>query len=293
MEQSIICNLDKFVTVNNISSHYGSALACFVANSERLKAMKLPGGIPSFHNIIFVIEGCEHFRVNNRDVELKANDLYVKTAYDPFDYKAGSEDAVSVHILVEQSFSDELLAQNRHLAGNDYIDVLSSHPVFHLNGDQAKEMCDLLKHVQSTIENPHLFRHDILKYQMFIFQLLFIELLSGVKSTTNGMSHKEKILKKFLYLASTSFKKERHVQFYADKLSISATYLSRVVKELTGNTVYGFLASFLYNEICSQLRTTERSIGEIAEDLGFKDQSALTNFFKVRSNMTPIDYRRG
>ena len=107
------------------------------------------------------------------------------------------------------------------------------------------------------------------------------------------MSHKEKILKKFLYLASTSFKKERHVQFYADKLSISATYLSRVVKELTGNTVYGFLASFLYNEICSQLRTTERSIGEIAEDLGFKDQSALTNFFKVRSNMTPIDYRRG
>lgn len=293
MDQSIICNLDKFVAVNKISSHFGSVLACFMATGDRLQSMMLPGGKPSFHNIIFVVEGREQFTVNNREVELKANDFFVKLAYDPFVFKASSDNAVSLHLLIEQNFSDELLAKHRGHSEADYLDILGSQPVFHLSDSQARETCDLLKRIHSTIENHHLFKQDILKYQLLIFQLLLIELLSGVVPKTNGISYKEKILKKFLYLASTSFKKERHVQFYADQLNISSTYLSRVVKELTGNTVFGFLASFLYNEICVQLRTTERTIGEIAEDLGFKDQSALTNFFKARSNMTPIDFRRG
>ena len=33
------------------------------------------------------------------------------------------------------------------------------------------------------------------------------------------------------------------------------------------------------------------SIGEIADALSFSDQSALTNFFKMRAGMTPLAYR--
>ena len=39
------------------------------------------------------------------------------------------------------------------------------------------------------------------------------------------------------------------------------------------------------------LTQTDMTMGEIADHLNFSDQSALTNFFKLRSGMTPIAYR--
>ena len=83
------------------------------------------------------------------------------------------------------------------------------------------------------------------------------------------------------------------MQFYADCLNVSATYLSRTIKELTGNTVLCYLSNFLYNEICIQLKTTDKTISEIADELNFSDQSALTNFFRTKSGITPLAYKKG
>ena len=75
-------------------------------------------------------------------------------------------------------------------------------------------------------------------------------------------------------------------------MNVSTTYLSRTIKELTGNTVLSYLSNFLYNEICIQLRTTDKTISEISEDLSFSDQSALTNFFRSKTGYSPLSYRK-
>ena len=64
------------------------------------------------------------------------------------------------------------------------------------------------------------------------------------------------------------------------------------MKEVSGNTVYGYLSGFVYNEACNLLKTTDKTIGEISDELGFKDQSAFTNFFKQKSGVSPKSYRR-
>jgi AraC-like DNA-binding protein len=110
---------------------------------------------------------------------------------------------------------------------------------------------------------------------------------------THDLKHKENIFKIFIHLAARNFRKERQVRFYADNLNITPTYLSRVVKELSGNTVYGYLSNFLYNEICMLLKTTDMTMIEISEELNFNDQSAFTNFFKQKAGMTPLAYRKG
>ena len=122
---------------------------------------------------------------------------------------------------------------------------------------------------------------------------IYTELISGQEINTHDLKHKDNILKVFLHLASRHFRKERQLQFYADNMNISPTYLSRTIKELTGNTVLGYLSNFLYNEICIQLKTSEKTINEIAFDLNFSDQSALTNFFRSKSGISPIAYRKG
>ena len=85
--------------------------------------------------------------------------------------------------------------------------------------------------------------------------------------------------------------KGRQIRFYADKLNVSPAYLSRLVKEISGSTINEHATSLVYKEICNLLAQTDMSMGEIAAHLNYSDQSAMTNFFKQRSGMTPLAYR--
>ena len=87
------------------------------------------------------------------------------------------------------------------------------------------------------------------------------------------------------------FKTERQIRFYADKLNVSAPYLSRIIKDISGTTVNDHITSLLYKEICNLLKQSDMTMGEIADHLHFSDQSAMTNFFKMRAGMTPLAYR--
>lgn len=293
MEQTYIYNLDELIQCNHFHHQYGSALACFPVDGHLLQTYIQPGTLPSFITIILVTRGVEHYLFNNQEIELKANDLLVKLPYDSFSFKSCSKDASSLHLLVEKNYSDDLVFQNKQLPEVDYLDIFSTFPIFHLSGDKAEEFRNVLSHICHTIERPHLYKQELLTHQLFFCQLLLAELVSGIEINANDLKHKDNILKFFLHLASRHFRKERQVQFYADQLNISSTYLSRTIKELTGNTVYSFLSHFLYSEICIQLQTTEKPINEIADELHFNDQSALTNFFRSRAGVSPLAYRKG
>ena len=74
-------------------------------------------------------------------------------------------------------------------------------------------------------------------------------------------------------------------------MNVSTAYLSRLVKEISGSTINEHATSLVYKEICNLLTQTDMTMGEIANHLNFSDQSAMTNFFKQHSGMTPLAYR--
>ena len=63
------------------------------------------------------------------------------------------------------------------------------------------------------------------------------------------------------------------------------------MKEISGTTVNDHVTTLVYKEICNLLKQSDMTMGEIADELSFSDQSAMTNFFKQRSGMTPLAYR--
>ena len=198
-----------------------------------------------------------------------------------------------MHLLVEKNYFEDLISHNEQLQNYSPMEIFSTFPVVHLGETQAASFYHSFENIRKTIINPHLYKNELIKYQLNICLLMMAELISGQEIDTHDLKHKDNILKIFLHLASRHFRKERQVQFYAESMNISSTYLSRTIKELTGNTVIGYLSNFLYNEICIQLKTSEKNINEIAYDLNFSDQSALTNFFRNKSGMSPMAYRKG
>ena len=124
-----------------------------------------------------------------------------------------------------------------------------------------------------------------------VLKLIIDELPYEQCSITHDLGNKKEVYEIFLHHLYRNFRKERQIRFYADKLNVSTAYLSRLVKEISGSTVNDHVSSLLYKEICNLLKQSDMTMGEIADSLHFSDQSALSNFFNLRSGMSPLAYR--
>ena len=131
----------------------------------------------------------------------------------------------------------------------------------------------------------------MIKSMFNVLKLIIEELPYEQCSVSNDLGHKKEVYEIFLHHLYRFFRKERQIRFYADKQNVSAAYLSRLVREISSSTVNEHVTSLVYKEICNLLTQSDMTMGEIADYLNFSDQSALTNFFKQRSGMTPLAYR--
>ena len=100
------------------------------------------------------------------------------------------------------------------------------------------------------------------------------------------------IFHNFKKLSSHNYKKHHDILFYANNLNISTTYLSRIVKNITGHTVHFHISELLCTEAKRLLDTTDMGIKEIADELGFSDQSVFGKFFVKATGVSPLKYRK-
>ena len=131
----------------------------------------------------------------------------------------------------------------------------------------------------------------MIKSMFNVLKLIIDELPYEQCSITHDLGHKKEVYEIFLHHLYRNFRKERQIRFYADKLNVSTAYLSRLVKEISGSTVNDHVSSLLYKEICNLLKQSDMTMGEIADSLHFSDRNALSNFFTLRSGMSPLAYR--
>ena len=84
---------------------------------------------------------------------------------------------------------------------------------------------------------------------------------------------------------------EFSVDQMAQDLFLSRSYLSTKFKKETGMTLSQYIQEQKIEKAKSLLKTTDRSILEIATYLGFSSQGYFQNVFKKLTGMTPKEYR--
>lgn len=88
-----------------------------------------------------------------------------------------------------------------------------------------------------------------------------------------------------------NYRQHHDIGFYAESLYISTTYLSRIVKHITGHTVRFHISELLCADARKLLECTDLDIKEIAEKLGFSDQSVFGKFFVKKTGVSPMKFR--
>jgi len=81
------------------------------------------------------------------------------------------------------------------------------------------------------------------------------------------------------------------VQHIAESLNVSTKYLSSLLKQLTGQTTQQLIHEKLIDKAKEKLSTTERSVSEIAYDLGFEHSQSFSKLFKAKTNQSPLEFR--
>jgi AraC-like DNA-binding protein len=82
------------------------------------------------------------------------------------------------------------------------------------------------------------------------------------------------------------------VQYVADHLNVSPSYLSGLLKVLTGQSTQQHIHNRLIEKAKEQLSTTNLSVGEIAYALGFEHSQSFSKLFKTKTKLSPLDFRQ-
>jgi AraC-like DNA-binding protein len=82
------------------------------------------------------------------------------------------------------------------------------------------------------------------------------------------------------------------VQTVSAAAGISPSRLAHAFRAATGRTLREYVREARVGAAAHALRTTSRSVADIALSLGFYDQSHLCRAFKTLKRLTPLEYRR-
>lgn len=138
-------------------------------------------------------------------------------------------------------------------------------------------------------------RRGIIRHWCGLFLLQITDILHRDSESSTGplcVKRADQLFREFKKLSVEHYRHHHDIGFYAEALHISTTYLSRIVKRTTGHTVYTHLAGLLSAEARRYLESTDKDIKEIADRLGFADQSSFGKFFKSQSEFSPHHYRQ-
>ncbi|WPU99280.1 helix-turn-helix transcriptional regulator [Mucilaginibacter sp. cycad4] len=82
------------------------------------------------------------------------------------------------------------------------------------------------------------------------------------------------------------------VKVIADKAGTSENYPGQYFKKHTGETMQQYIINYKLKLIENRLLNSNMRMAEIANELGFNDESQLNRIFKKYRSMNPSDFRK-
>lgn len=101
----------------------------------------------------------------------------------------------------------------------------------------------------------------------------------------------ETLLKDYLHSDKPQNTGLPSVAYCADALNLSSNYFGDLIKKETGVSAQEFIQSKLIDEAKERIFDIDKSISEIAYELGFKYPQHFTRLFKQKVGMSPVEYR--
>ena len=190
------------------------------------------------------------------------------------------------------SFRRELLEDADGEVFSDLFKIfndLGDFVFLYLKPEDAAELSavfDLLEKEYLNADNSL----PIVKALLKVFLLKLIQFKEDHFITIQDIDQKR--IYELFSLLEKNYIQQRNTAFYANELGISSKRLNEILKEKLDKTVIQLIHDRLIVELKRNMIHTEKSLKEIAFDLGFSDQAYFSRFFKKQTGQTPENFQK-
>jgi AraC-like DNA-binding protein len=167
----------------------------------------------------------------------------------------------------------------------------------HLSDKEKNILIECVQKIQTELqENIDIHSQQIIVSTIELF-LSYCQRFYGRQLITRSHTNKsiisqiDTILTKYFIENNLNDQGLPSVKYLADKVHLSPSYLSDLLKKETGKNTQEHIHYYLIEEAKSLLLNSDKNVSEIAHSLGFEYPQYFNKLFKQKTGKTPMEYR--
>jgi AraC family transcriptional regulator of arabinose operon len=269
-------NVKKAIANNGlVKSFYLTAIGYYPKAVNHDRERKTGSGQ---YILLYCVDGEGLVYIHNQEFVLKPNTYFIIPKNVPHRYKSSDVNPWSIYWVHFSGVNADAVYQRSLENEQMYV-----HAVPY---DQTR--IKLFEQVYSILEHSfHEKEMEIISISLlqFIASLVYYKQINPVTYDNDSVSNSIAYMKKHI-------QKKFRIEDLADHLSISVSHYSRVFRQKTGASPINYFNLLKIQNSCQYLYFTDRSIKEIATELGFDDQYYFSRLFTKLIGMSPLKYRK-
>ena len=245
-----------------------------------------------YYSLIWITDGNGTLKADYSEYEFEAGSLFSFSLYQPFMIAAKDIKGIALN------FHPDFFCIHKHQAEVACNGVLFNNlyqpPFVSIDAASAVTLSMLIDQMKTQIQTSELAQNELLVSYLKIFLITASRLkaeqqpaahiaVSGLKEPFLIQRLKDSIEKEYRVLHSAGE--------YADMLNISPKALAKLSKKHLNKTVTELIADRIIIEAKRELYLSNKTIKEIAYELGYDDEYYFSRFFKKNTDVSPQLFR--
>jgi AraC family transcriptional activator of pobA len=246
----------------------------------------------NYYSLIWIQSGNGKVKVDFSEYDFTQNQLLAFAPYQPFMLTAlGEISGIAIH------FHPDFFCIHKHHQDVACHGVLFNNiyepPYVTIDEATKKTFEMLLGQIKTEMQNPALAQYELLISYLKIFLITASRLKKEQQSEASPeVTSKEPfLLQNLKNYIEIHFKIKHSPSDYADLLNITPKALAKITKNHFNKTLSNLIAERIIIEAKRELYLTNKSVKEIAYELGYDDEHYFSRFFKNNAEVSPQIYR--
>ena len=274
-------DFQKITYAMPVPERWDCNIYCLETDDELTLRTNITQGFLSAYSFTMVLEGWLTLQYNGQELTLQKGDMFIYMPGLSITILVASDDYRGICLLADEGYTLELPVVRNAI-----------RTAYFPQPDDSRHLEQLMRLAIRYLYSQHPLHSESLRllYSLFLSDLSAIE----DRSVHNHRfsPRVEELFLRFIQLLPQHFVEHRDIAFYADQLCITTTYLSRIVRQVSGRTVADYIDQMLLMEAAWLLQTTSLTVAQIADRLHFADTTTFARFFKRLKGCTPKEYRQ-
>jgi AraC family transcriptional regulator, transcriptional activator of pobA len=247
----------------------------------------------NYFSLIWVREGNGKIKADFAEYDFEANSLFAFSPYQPYMITA-DKPIKGIAIYFHPEFFC-IFKHHKEVSCNGVLyNNVYQPPFVNVDENSAATFTMLCEQIKAEMQNPDLAQYELLVSYLKIFLITASRLKTQQQpqAAVEMKDNKEPfILQKLKDAIEDNFKTKHSPAAYADLLYITPKALAKITKSHFNKTLSSLINERIIIEAKRELYLTDKTVKEIAYELGYEDEYYFSRFFKVNTDVSPQLYR--